>query len=111
MGRKINPTPAGKELYPRAIVILAEIEHTQRAISNLSSDVSGRLGIATNHHIGMWRLLELLRDYTKHFTHVSLDLHFMDSAVAYNDILSRDLKIGVITLAPKPGEQLHSIPL
>ena len=62
MGRKINPTPAGKELYPRAIAILAEIEHTQRAISNLSGIVSGRLGIATNHHIGMWRLPELLRD-------------------------------------------------
>lgn len=111
MGRKINPTPAGKELYPRAIAILAEIEYTQRAISNLSGDVSGRLGIATNHHIGMWRLPELLRDYTKHFTHVSLDLHFMDSAVAYDEILSGDLEIGVITLAPKPGEQLHSIPL
>ncbi len=111
MGRKINPTPAGKELYPRAIAILAEIEHTQRAISNLSGIVSGRLGIATNHHIGMWRLPELLRDYSKSFSHVSLDLHFMDSSVAYDEILSGDLEIGVITLAPKPGEQLHSIPL
>ena len=35
----------------------------------------------------------------------------MDSAVAYDEILSGDLEIGVITLAPKPGEQLHSIPL
>ena len=111
MGRKINPTPAGKELFPRALAILTEMEDTQRAISNLSGSVSGRLRIATNHHIGMWRLPELLRDYTKQFADVSLDLHFMDSAVAYDEILSGDLEVGVITLAPTPGEQFRSIPL
>ncbi|HAK50395.1 MAG TPA: LysR family transcriptional regulator, partial [Gammaproteobacteria bacterium] len=56
MGRKINPTPTGNALYPRALAILSEMEDTQRAISNLSGNVSGQLGIATNHHIGMWRL-------------------------------------------------------
>ena len=111
MGRKINPTPTGNALYPRALAILSEMEDTQRAISNLSGNVSGQLGIATNHHIGMWSLPELLRDYTRRFPHVSLDLHFMDSAVAYDEILSGDLEVGVITLAPTPGEQFHSIPL
>ena len=34
----------------------------------------------------------------------------MNSTVAYDEIISGGLEIGVITLAPKPGEQLHSIP-
>ena len=102
IGRRIQLTQAGKELLPRALGILGQVEDTKRAIHNLSGSVNGRLVLATNHHIGIWRLPMILKQYTQQFQEVSMDLHFMDSAVAYEAVILGDVEIAIITLAPNP---------
>ena len=48
-------------LLPRAYQILNVLDDTHRALTNLSGEVSGRLTLATSHHIGLHRLPALLR--------------------------------------------------
>ncbi|MCB1693357.1 MAG: LysR family transcriptional regulator [Pseudomonadales bacterium] len=111
IGRTVNLTEAGRELLPRSRDILQRVEDTQRAITNLSGRVSGQLSLATSHHIGLWRLPQVLKEYSARYPDVSLDLHFMDSEVAHDQIVQGNLELGIITLAPGAHERLTSIPV
>ncbi|MCB1647073.1 MAG: LysR family transcriptional regulator [Pseudomonadales bacterium] len=108
IGRTVTLTEAGRELEPRAREILLNIEDTQRAIRNLTHEVSGQLSIATSHHIGLWRLPAILRAYSERYPRVALDLHFMDSEVAHEQIVQGNLELGIITMAPTNHERLLS---
>jgi len=109
IGRTVNLTEAGRELAPRARLILNSIEDTHRAINNLAGEVTGQLALATSHHIGLWRLPNILRRYTELYPEVNLDLRFMDSEVAHEQIVQGNLELGIITLAPTQHERLTSI--
>ncbi len=111
IGRTVNLTEAGRELAPRALKILADVEDSRRAITNLTGTVSGHLSLATSHHVGLWRLPDVLKLYAKKYPDVSLDLHFMDSEVAHEEIVQGNLELGIITLAPKPHDRLVSTPV
>lgn len=111
IGRTISLTQAGRELRPRARHIMSEVEDSQRAIRNLSGTVTGRLSLATSHHIGLWRLPTVLKSYSERFPEVALDLHFMDSEVAHEQIVQGNLELGIITMAPKAHERLTSKPI
>ncbi len=108
IGRTVSLTEAGRELYSRAAAILAEVEDSRRAITNLSGTISGQLSLATSHHIGLWRLPAVLKEYSARFPAVTLDLHFMDSEVAHEEIVQGNLELGIITLAPNRHERLTS---
>lgn len=108
IGRKITLTEAGHALLSRAKSILLEMEDSRRLISNLAGQVSGRLSIGTSHHIGLHRLPPVLRQFTRDFPEVALDLQFMDSEVACRAVQSGDLEIGIVTLPLKPLHGLHS---
>jgi len=111
IGRTVNLTEAGRALEPRARDILMNIEDTQREISNLAGNIGGQLSLATSHHIGLWRLPKVLKKFSQRHPDVSLDLHFMDSEVAHEQIVQGNLELGVITLAPKSHERLTAIPV
>ncbi len=111
IGRTVTLTEAGRALEPRALEILLSIEDTQRVISNLAGDVGGQLSLATSHHIGLWHLPQVLRAFSAQHPKVALDLHFMDSEVAYEQIVQGNLELGIITLAPTSHERLASIPI
>ena len=111
IGRTVTLTEAGRELEPRAKLILTSIEDTQRAIRNLNGAVTGQLALATSHHIGLWRLPDILRRYAAMYPEVNLDLRFMDSEIAHEQIVQGNLELGIITLAPTPHNRLTSIRL
>ena len=111
IGRTVTLTEAGRTLEPRARSILLSIDDTQRVISNLAGNISGSLSLATSHHIGLWHLPEILREYSQRFPDVSLDLHFMDSEVAHEQIIQGNLELGIITLAPTGHERLAATPI
>lgn len=100
LGREVSLTEAGQALLPRAYRILNVLEDTRRALSNLNGEVNGRLSLATSHHIGLHRLPSILREYTRRYPKVSLDIQFLDSEVAYEEVLHGRSELGVITLAP-----------
>ncbi|PCD00274.1 LysR family transcriptional regulator [Halopseudomonas pelagia] len=100
IGRHISMTEAGRALKPRAEQIITALKDTRRALGNLSSQVQGRLSMATSHHIGLHRLPPVLRTYTAAYPDVALDIDFLDSEVAYDKVLHGEIELAVITLAP-----------
>ena len=101
LGREVSLTEAGRALLPRAYQILNVLDDTRRALNNLNGEVSGRLTLATSHHIGLHRLPPLLREFTRTYPKVALDIQFLDSEVAYEEILHGRAELAVITLAPE----------
>ncbi|QKK96131.1 LysR family transcriptional regulator [Pseudomonas sp. 13159349] len=111
LGREVTLTEAGRALLPRAYQILNVLDDTRRALTNLTGEVSGRLTLATSHHIGLHRLPPLLRTFTREYPAVALDIQFMDSEAAYDEILHGRAEIAVITLAPEPHHLVKAVPV
>ncbi|UVK84647.1 LysR family transcriptional regulator [Pseudomonas sichuanensis] len=111
LGREVSLTEAGHALLPRAYQILNVLDDTRRALTNLTGEVSGRLTLATSHHIGLHRLPPVLRAFTRLHPAVALDIQFMDSEAAYDEILHGRAEIAVITLAPEPHHLVRATPV
>ncbi|SDX53079.1 DNA-binding transcriptional regulator, LysR family [Pseudomonas kuykendallii] len=111
LGREVSLTEAGRALLPRAYRILNVLDDTRRALTNLSGDISGRLTLATSHHIGLHRLPPLLRAFTRAHPQVALDIQFLDSEVAYEEILHGRAELAVITLAPATAAPVKAVPV
>ncbi len=107
VGRRIDLTDAGRTLLPYARRVIAELEDGRRALSHLSGAVSGRLSIGTSHHIGLHRLPEVLRGYTQAYPDVDLDIHFMDSEDACEEVAQGRLELGIVTLPREPPDALR----
>jgi len=104
IGKTVQLTEAGQALLPSAKRILAELEESRRAISNLSGTVSGKLKLGTSHHIGLHRLPPVLRRYTAEYPHVDLDIQFMDSEEACHGVIKGELELAIATL-PRQAEK------
>jgi DNA-binding transcriptional LysR family regulator len=109
LGREVSLTVAGRALLPRAYQILNVLDDTRRALTNLNGEISGRLTLATSHHIGLHRLPPLLRAFTRAHPQVALDIQFLDSEVAYEEVLHGRAELAVITLAPETREPVHAV--
>jgi len=108
IGKRVQLTKAGQALLPSALRILAELEESRRAIGNLDEKVSGKLSIATSHHIGLHRLPPVLRAFTRLYTDVDLDIRFMDSEEACSCVLKGEVELAIATLPEKKWPQLQS---
>jgi len=108
IGRRVSLTEAGRKFLPRARAILHEIEDSRRLISNLTGTVAGQLSIGTSHHIGLHRLPPVLRQFSKAWPDVALDLQFMDSEAACRAVQTGDLELGIVTLPLEPLADLQS---
>jgi DNA-binding transcriptional LysR family regulator len=111
LGRSVRLTEAGTVLLPRARRILAEVDDSRRALSNLSGVVAGPLILATSHHIGLHRLPPVLRTFTARYPQVHLDMRFMDSEVACAAVLRGEVELAIITLPPQVEPPLEALPL
>ena len=111
LGKDITLTEAGRALLPRAYQIQGVLEDTRRALTNLTGEVTGRLALATSHHLGLHRLPPVLRAFTREHPAVTLDIQFLDSEAAYEEILHGRAEVAIITLAPAPHPLIRSVPV
>ena len=111
LGKNIQLTQAGEALIPSYQRILAEIDQTERIVSSLRTNVSGHLRFGTSHHIGLHRLPPVLRQYTRQFPDVELDIQFMDSEQAAALILKGSIELALITLPDEIEKPLTTIPV
>ncbi len=109
--RRIVLTEAGRVLLPRAQDALLQLSRAELEIQNLSGIVGGTLALATSHHIGLHRLPEVLRHYTRRFPEVDLQLQFMESEKAYEAILNGDVELAFVTLSPEAPASIESLPI
>lgn len=106
IGRQVRLTQAGQSLLPKAQNILGEVDAARRAIADLKGEVRGKLSLATSHHVGLHRLPPFLRDFSRRYPEVKLDLHFLDSEQAYSEILQGRFDIAVVTLAQEEDQRV-----
>ncbi|MBI5462124.1 MAG: LysR family transcriptional regulator [Gammaproteobacteria bacterium] len=111
IGRSVTLTEAGQALLPRARRILAELDDSRRALSNLSGHIGGTLRLGTSHHIGLHRLPPGLRAFVTRYPEVELDLHFMDSEAACHAVETGHLELAIVTLPPEARPSLEAIPI
>ena len=109
IARQVSLTEAGQELLPRARRILQEYENALQAISDLSGEASGTLRLAISHHLGLHRLPPVLKQFAQQHPNVSLDIEFMDSEKAYEQVLHGESEVAVITLALESHHNIHSV--
>ncbi|HHJ15147.1 MAG TPA: LysR family transcriptional regulator [Gammaproteobacteria bacterium] len=108
IGRTVTTTEAGNTLLPRAQSILVELEDSVRVISNLSGAVHGTLRFGTSHHIGLHRLPPALKQFSRKYPQVRLDIRFMDSEAACTAVEQGELELGIVTLPPDPAPGLST---
>jgi DNA-binding transcriptional LysR family regulator len=108
IARQVTLTEAGKELLPRARRILQEYENALQAINDLSGEASGTLRLAISHHLGLHRLPPILKQFAQQYPSVTLDIEFMDSEKAYEQVLHGQSEVAVITLALESHHNIHS---
>ncbi len=108
VGRQITLTQAGQSLLGNARRILQQVADAERDVADLSGAVRGKLSLATSHHIGLHRLPPGLRRFTADYPEVKLDLHFLDSEQAYQEVLHGRFDLAVVTLALEADPRIHS---
>jgi DNA-binding transcriptional LysR family regulator len=108
IARQVSLTEAGKELLPRAQRILKEYEDALQAINDLSGEASGTLRLAISHHLGLHRLPPVLKQFSQQYPNVTLDIEFMDSEKAYEQVLHGESEVAVITLALDSHHNIYS---
>ncbi len=111
IGHSVLLTPAGQTLLPRATRLLLDLDDVALALKNLSGRVDGSLRIATSHHIGLRRLPEVLREYTRRYPAVTLEFDFVDSELAYNQVENGERELAVVTLPESPQMAIKTLPL
>ena len=100
IGKRVQLTQAGLLLQPKAQHILQALADSKRLLAELGNQVSGKLHIATSHHIGLHRLPPLLKSFTQRYPEVELVLQFLDSESAYAEILQGKHDLAIVTLEP-----------
>ncbi|MEF9957118.1 MAG: LysR family transcriptional regulator [Acinetobacter sp.] len=106
-GRGIQPTHAAHSLLPKVKMWLNELGEIHHTLSHEQAQVQGRLKIGTSHHIGLHHLAEPLKRFVQQFPQVTLDVHFVDSEQAHEQVLAGELELAFLTLPPHGDDRLN----
>ncbi|WP_109439617.1 LysR family transcriptional regulator [Acinetobacter haemolyticus] len=108
-GRGIQPTHAAHSLLPKVKTWLNELGEIHHTLSHEQAQVQGRLKIGTSHHIGLHHLAEPLKKFVQLFPKVTLDVHFVDSEQAHEQVLAGELELAFLTLPPVGDDRLNYV--
>ncbi len=97
--RQIRLTDAGARLLPHARRILDEIHNARVSLSADNQAVGGELQLIASHHIGLHHLPNWLRRFTAEYPEVKLNLQFMESDAAYEQMRKRRAELAFVTLS------------
>ena len=109
LSKQVILTEAGKQLWPRARRITQEMADCRQVVSDLGGTVSGVLQLATSHHIGLHHLAAPLKRFVQQFPQVTLDVHFVDSEQAHEQVLAGELELAFLTLPPVGDDRLNYV--
>ena len=108
-GRGIQATHAANSLLPKVKGWLNELGDIHHTLSHEQSQVQGKLKIGTSHHIGLHHLPSHLTRYVQNFPEVTLDVHFVDSEQAHEQVLAGELELAFLTLPPQGDARLSYV--
>ncbi|MCH8499049.1 MAG: LysR family transcriptional regulator [Marinobacter sp.] len=96
--RRLQLTDAGQRLLPFARRILDELHNARLALASQAGKVTGDLNVIASHHIGLHHLPAWLRQFTRQYPEVNLNLQFMDSESAFEQMRKRHTELAFVTL-------------
>jgi len=109
IGKRVHLTPAGTALLEHTRRLLRDLDDVKRTITDLSGIISGELRLATSHHIGLHRLPDPLRQFHATYPQVRLDLRFMDSEQACQEVARGEIELAIVTLPPVLDAPLRAV--
>lgn len=105
--RQIRLTDSGNRLLPHARKILDEIHNARIALSPDSNLIEGELHIIASHHIGLHHLPKWLRRFKREHPQVTINLQFMESDAAYEQMRKRNAELAFVTLSDSMLPNFH----
>lgn len=108
-GRGVQATHAAHSLLPKVKNWLNELGDIHHTLSHQQGQVQGKLKIGTSHHIGLHHLPSHLATYVQDYPSVTLDVHFVDSEQAHEQVIAGDLELAFLTLPPVGDERLNYV--
>ena len=108
-GRGVQATHAAHSLLPKVKNWLNELGDIHHTLSHEQGQVQGKLKIGTSHHIGLHHLPNHLRHYVQDFPNLKLDVHFVDSEQAHEQVIAGDLELAFLTLPPQGDDRLKYV--
>jgi DNA-binding transcriptional LysR family regulator len=108
-GRGVQATHAAHSLLPKVKNWLNELGDIHHTLSHEQGEIRGKLKIGTSHHIGLHHLPQHLRHYVQQYPDVTLDVHFVDSEQAHEQVISGDLELAFLTLPPEGHDRLNYV--
>jgi DNA-binding transcriptional LysR family regulator len=108
-GRGVQATHAAHSLLPKVKNWLNELGDIHHTLSHEQGQIQGKLKIGTSHHIGLHHLPAYLREYVQEFPNVTLDVHFVDSEQAHEQVIAGDLELAFLTLPPQGDPRLSYV--
>lgn len=105
--RQIRLTESGSRLLPHARMILDEIHNARIALSPGSGLIEGELHIIASHHIGLHHLPKWLRRFKREYPQVTINLQFMESDAAYEQMRKRNADLAFVTLSDSMLPNFH----
>lgn len=111
IGRQVQLTEAGIRLLPKARKMAEDLQDIKRSMTLQMQDVSGELRLSTSHHVGLHRLPKSLKRFQEDFPSAHLEIEFVQSEEAYQDVLKGRAELGVITLSNKENPLIESLPI
>lgn len=96
--RNLSLTETGRRLLPYARRILDELHNARLDLATTTGKIGGRLPVIASHHIGLHHLPAWLRRFNRDFPDVSLELQFMDSESAFDQLKRRTCELAFVTL-------------
>ena len=111
IGRQVQLTEAGIRLLPKARKMAEDLQDIKRSMTLQMQDVSGELRISTGHHIGLHRLPKSLKRFQQDYPSAHLEIEFVQSEEAYQDVLKGRAELGIITLSNKENPLIESLPI
>lgn len=108
-GRGVQATHAAHSLLPKVKNWLNELGDIHHTLSHEQNEVQGKLKLGTSHHIGLHHLPHHLRRYAQDYPNVRLDVRFVDSEQAHEQVLAGDLELAFLTLPPQLDSRLKYV--
>ncbi|MCK0164049.1 LysR family transcriptional regulator [Marinobacter sp. S6332] len=105
--RQIRLTDSGSRLLPHARKILDEIHNARIALSPDSGLLEGELHIIASHHIGLHHLPKWLRRFKREYPQITINLQFMESDAAYEQMRKRNAELAFVTLSDSMPASFH----
>ncbi len=110
VGRRVEPTLAGRNLLPQVARIEAAIAGAIDAVADFAQGVAGRVRIGTGATACIYLLPPLLRELRRRFPHVEIIVRTGNTPDILREIEDNLLDVGVVTL-PAPGRVFVAEPL